>query len=73
MLATFFSPYIEINCVLLPNPGNGSVVHSGTDVGSVATYSCFIGFTLVGGGAGGDRRVCSTDGKWTGTAPICST
>ena len=63
--------FVAISCSRLSNPPDGSVIHGGTSVGDLVRYSCNRGFNLKGGGAGGDTRVCSTDGTWTGTAPIC--
>ena len=56
-----------MNCANLSNPLNGNVVVTGTTVGATATYSCNNGFFL----QGVDRRVCTTGGVWSGSAPTC--
>ena len=48
-------------CEILSNPVNGRVAHEGTDVGSVATYSCESGYTL----SGEAERRCRSDGSWS--------
>lgn len=57
-----------IRCQRLGNPTNGRVLLTDTSVGSVATYTCFPGFRLVGN----QRRTCQTNGQWTGSTPTCS-
>lgn len=42
----------------------------GNKVGSVAKYFCFRGYELEEG-SGDKKRVCLSDGKWSGTAPAC--
>ena len=49
------------------NPANGSVNIPSRDFGSVATYECDSGFTLVGN----MRRTCTLTG-WDGSQPTCS-
>ena len=56
-----------MNCANLSNPLNGTVVVSGTTVGDNATYSCDNGFLL----QGVNRRVCTSGGEWSGSAPTC--
>ena len=53
---------------MLLNISNGQVVIDGpTEQGTVATYSCNSGFSLVG-----DRqRVCTESGAWSGIRPTC--
>lgn len=55
-------------CPTLPAPANGDVSLTDVTVGSTAAYSCDIGFELVGN----SRRVCQSDGTWSGEDPICS-
>ena len=57
-----------MDCGSLPDPANGQVNHTaGTTVGQTATYSCNIGYNLVG-----DRtRTCQAEGSWSGSAPTC--
>ena len=54
-------------CCPLPNPLNGQVQFPSTTVGSVATYSCFTGYTL----NGTSNRTCEADGEWSGDPPTC--
>ena len=56
-----------VTCSTLPNPENGQVLLSGTNVGDTATYSCLVGFNIVGV----DVRYCRSDGTWTGNEPRC--
>ena len=56
------------NCERLPDPENGVVDTSeGREVGSLATYTCNIGFQLFGDAS----RVCGDDGMWNGSEPEC--
>ena len=54
-------------CSDLAAPQNGSVSVDGTTTGSTASYSCDIGFELVGE----VMRVCMSDSEWSGTPPVC--
>lgn len=55
-------------CPTLPTPNNGDVRVSGVEVGGIATYSCDVGFRLVGN----STRVCQDSVTWSGEAPVCS-
>ena len=46
---------------------NGHVSTTGTTSGHTATYSCNIGYDLVGG----STRTCQDTGQWSGSAPTC--
>ena len=60
--------YLAIFCGPLNNPSNGRVSQvTPPVVGSTATYSCNVGFRLVGA----NRRVCQADSSYTGVAPTC--
>ena len=49
-------------------PDNGQVtLSSGTTLGSVATFSCNIGYDIIGE----TMRECGTDGVWTNSVPTC--
>ena len=71
----FYSWYLEptnplspaIDCGDLDEPSNGQVTLTGTTFGSMATYECDSGFTLVGN----QVRTCQDDGNWSGTEPVC--
>ncbi|XP_052786123.1 sushi, von Willebrand factor type A, EGF and pentraxin domain-containing protein 1-like [Mya arenaria] len=59
---------VIVDCGILLNPDNGSVnLTSGTTFQQDASYSCDIGFTLVGS----DKRVCLEDGTWNESEPVC--
>ena len=57
-----------MDCGNLPDPANGRVSHTpGTTFGETATYSCNLGYNLVG-----DRtRTCQATGVWSESAPTC--
>ena len=55
------------SCGRLDSPENGRVSLSGVSPGSVATYTCNVGFDLVGV----TTRVCLSSGQWSGDAPVC--
>ncbi len=57
-------------CPTLVEPSNGSLDRTNGDPGDVAVYTCSGGYRLVGNG-GADRRVCQSDGMWTGSDPTC--
>ena len=46
---------------------NGMVCYNGTTAGSVATYTCDNGYTLMGTA----ERTCRSDGRWEGSIPSC--
>ena len=52
----------------LPNPANGSITCSGTNVtGDECSYSCDFGFYL----EGPQTRTCQPNGTWSGSDPLC--
>lgn len=57
-----------VSCSGLSAPANGQVLLSGTTFGSVATYTCNNGYSLVGS----STRSCQSNGQWSGDAPSCS-
>ncbi len=57
-----------IDCRMPPTPRNGLVsVFPNTECNSLAIYSCFSGYDMVGL----DSRMCQTDGEWSNEAPTC--
>jgi hypothetical protein len=54
-------------CPPLRAPLNGTIELSGITVGSMASYSCDVGYELVGN----TMRVCQSDGMWDGVVPQC--
>ena len=68
LLPPLTPPPPPVDCGVLSDPANGSVVHSSTLAGSSASYSCDEGFAMVGGTG---TRTCGSDGAWTGMEPDC--
>ena len=62
MFKCFFS-----GCDPLDPPCAGSISAPNTTVGSIATYSCDLGFYLTGD----VTRTCQSDGYWSGSMPCC--
>ena len=61
-------PLTVVNCGALTNPANGQVSYTaGTTFGQTATYSCNVGYTLVGS----RTRTCQSTGEWSVSAPTC--
>ena len=56
-----------MKCGTLQYPDNGVVSFKSTTPGSIATYSCFLGYVLVGT----RKRTCNSDGQWSGSTPVC--
>ena len=63
------SSYVDtLACAELADPANGNVeLSAGTDIGSVATYTCNDGYIL----GGSSTRTCEEGGLWSGEAPTC--
>ena len=60
--------FVAVDCGTLNAPVNGQVSHSaGTVFGQTATYSCDIGYYLIGD----STRTCQAMGVWSGSAPTC--
>ncbi|XP_053387177.1 fibrillin-2-like [Mercenaria mercenaria] len=59
----------KIDCGELENPTNGAVnISKGTTFGVTASYSCDVGFNLVGD----ETRNCGPSGKWSNMKPDCA-
>ena len=56
-----------MNCGPLPDIRFGSVSLTGSEFGSVATYTCDVGYSI----RGSFIRVCEANGEWSGEEPIC--
>ena len=54
-------------CPLLPVPLNGTIDPTSNTIGSIASYSCDVGYELVGN----MMRVCQSNGMWDGEDPQC--
>ena len=63
----FMFPSSAVDCPPLMNPRSGSVSVSGLRQGSTATYSCNVGYNLMGD----SPRTCDSTGTWTGSEPVC--
>lgn len=57
----------ERECEELTSPALGSVTVTGRLFNDKATYSCEIGYHVVGL----KERTCQADGSWSGSAPVC--
>ena len=68
MYKFFFLVLAVVDCGDLTDPANGQVKHTvGTTCEQIATYSCNIGYNLVGNSI----RVCQATGNWSQSAPTC--
>ena len=54
-------------CLMLPNPANGTVIITGQMSGDTATYTCDSGHELDPTGV----RTCQINGAWSGSDPQC--
>ncbi|XP_052785537.1 CUB and sushi domain-containing protein 3-like isoform X2 [Mya arenaria] len=59
---------IEVYCTELNNPPNGFVNYGSNVYNSTASFNCSDGYNLVGS----PYIICSADGSWNATQPICS-
>ena len=60
--------FADVDCGDLNGPANGQVnLTSGTTFGHPATYTCDMGYNLVGDSI----RTCQATGRWSGSAPTC--
>ena len=58
---------VMCNRSVLMDPANGMVSVPSTMYLSVATYSCSVGFVILGNAT----RVCGADEMWSGEEPSC--
>ena len=56
-----------IFCPKLRDPKYGDVDDGDNRPGTTAVYTCNKGFKLVGM----SKRKCQSNGRWTGSAPVC--
>ena len=65
------SPFFVLSaakeCPPLSAPANGTLNLTGTTFGSLAEYSCDLGFVL----AGTEVRMCQASGAWSGAPARC--
>ncbi len=59
--------FVVVLCPDLVSPPNGVVMMTNRSVGSVAEYSCDVGFQLIGM----EQRTCLQNGTWTDIDPTC--
>lgn len=59
--------FLAVDCGILKTPKNSRISITGTIINSIATYSCFPGYELVGA----ESRLCFPNGQWAGEAPFC--
>ncbi len=68
-ITELYSLFVGVDCGTLSPPEFGTLdLDPDTRFDSVATYSCFNGYDLIGGDA---TRMCQADGVWTGSQPTC--
>ena len=67
LLSIRFLFLIAVDCGLLPAPGNGDVVHTGTTFNEMAEFSCNTGYEL----SHSSSRRCMADATWSGSSPTC--
>ena len=56
-----------VECPILEPPKDGNVLFTSVRFGTVATYTCHPGFTLIGN----EERTCLESGLWSGNEPSC--
>ena len=56
-----------MDCGSLTAPTNGRVTVNNTSYRGTATFSCNIGYSLIGD----DFTTCTANGTWNGTDPTC--
>ena len=61
--------YTGVECVSLSPPENGSIIIGPRTVGSLAVYSCDVGYSL--SIAQPAYRRCQVNGSWSGYEPTC--
>ena len=56
-------------CTRLSSPPGGAVTFSSSSLssGTIATYTCYSGYSLVGSSS----RICLSSGSWNGSQPYC--
>ena len=59
--------FAAVSCGTLTNPANGQVSYNAGMFGQIATYSCDLGYNLVGD----SNRTCQATGVWSGSTPTC--
>ena len=60
--------HTDIDCGDPGTPTNSQRSLSSTTYNSVVTYTCDVGYTLLGS----NSRTCQSDGQWSGSVPQCN-
>ena len=58
---------LAIMCPVLGSPANGGVSVTGNSPGDTATYTCDVGYNLVGA----QNLTCGDNGMWSASPPFC--
>ncbi|XP_046856977.1 CUB and sushi domain-containing protein 3-like isoform X2 [Xenia sp. Carnegie-2017] len=56
-----------VTCPLLTHPSHGYLVSNSQQCGDVVQYRCDHGYHVIGSA----KRLCQSDGTWTGQEPVC--
>ena len=67
----YYAFVLAVMCPALQNPQNGFVIVNEFTIGSVATYGCNPGFTLVGAQTRECTQLTTTSTDWIPAAPVC--
>lgn len=59
---------LDIKCPTPVDVAHSIKVYNSTFVDAVVTYTCDVGYTLMGGDL---TRKCDVTGRWTGVEPNC--
>ena len=68
-IVTFVCTNGVVTCPPLGSIDNGVLNTGGFSPGSVANYTCYAGYVLMGN----SRRICQDTGTWSGQDPQCVT
>ena len=59
--------FIGVDCSTPKQLRDGTVSYDGTGYNMVVVYKCDEGYSLIGP----SKRVCQSNGKWSGEEPLC--
>ena len=59
--------FIGVDCSTPKQLCDGAVSYDGTGYNMVVVYKCDEGYSLIGP----SKRVCQSNGKWSGEEPLC--
>ena len=66
---SFLLTFSVVRCPFINPPENGNRTVYGYSNGSIAMFTCDIGYQIIGGNI---RRVCQEDSTWSGTDLVCA-